>query len=143
MIRKTVFFLSLWFRAPVITAWSTPGAALLATSLGAISYADVIGVFIFAGVLTLLTGLSGLFDRVMRLVPLPIASAMLAGVLFQFGLSIFDSMMSDVLLVGLMLIAYLMAKRVFPRYAVLFVLLTGVICVLAEDSSLDLGAIPL
>lgn len=138
----TCFFLSLWFRAPVITAWSTPGAALLATSLGAISYADVIGVFIFAGVLTLLTGLSGLFDRVMRLVPLPIASAMLAGVLFQFGLSIFDSMMSDVLLVGLMLIAYLMAKRVFPRYAVLFVLLTGVVCVLVEDSSLDLGAIP-
>ncbi|NLQ18833.1 benzoate/H(+) symporter BenE family transporter [Marinomonas sp. M1K-6] len=135
----TCFFLSLWYRSPVITAWSTPGAALLATSLGTISYAEAIGVFVFAGLLTLLTGASGLFDKVMRLVPLPLACAMLAGVLFQFGLAIFDSMMSDVFLVGVMSLTYLVCKRFVPRYSVLFVLVVGVAIVLVRsDESLML-----
>ncbi|MCW4628434.1 MULTISPECIES: benzoate/H(+) symporter BenE family transporter [Marinomonas] len=139
----TCFFLSLWYRSPVITAWSTPGAALLATSLGNIIYTEAIGVFIFAGVLTLLTGVSGLFDKVMRLVPLPIACAMLAGVLFKFGLSIFDSMMSDVFLVGSMLLTYLVSKRFVPRYAVLFVLMIGVTYVLARSDTSIVSNIPL
>ncbi|MGJ8647796.1 MAG: benzoate/H(+) symporter BenE family transporter [Marinomonas colpomeniae] len=138
----TCFFLSLWYRSPVITAWSTPGAALLATSLGSISYSEAIGVFVFSGVLVLLTGLSGLFDKIMRLVPLPIACAMLAGVLFKFGLSIFDSMMSDVFLVGVMLITYLLSKRLIPRYAVLFVLASGVVFVLIRSDSHLLSNIP-
>lgn len=138
----TCFFLSLWYRSPVITAWSTPGAALLATSLGTISYAEAIGVFIFAGVLTLLTGVSGLFDKVMRLVPLPLACAMLAGVLFKFGLSIFDAMMSDVFLVGVMLVTYLVSKRLIPRYAVLFVLVAGVALVLGRSDGQLMSSIP-
>lgn len=138
----TCFFLSLWFRSPVITAWSTPGAALLATSLGTISYAEAIGVFVFAGILTLLTGVSGLFDKLMRLVPLPLACAMLAGVLFKFGLSIFDSMKSDVFLVGIMLVTYLVSKRLVPRYAVLFVLVSGVAFVLARSDGQMLSNIP-
>ncbi len=138
----TCFFLSLWYRSPVITAWSTPGAALLAMSLGSISYSEAIGVFVFSGVLVLLTGLSGLFDKIMRLVPLPIACAMLAGVLFKFGLSIFDSMMSDVFLVGVMLITYLLSKRLIPRYAVLFVLASGVVFVLIRSDSHLLSNIP-
>tara|TARA_R110001606_G_scaffold75008_2_gene173941 strand:- start:268 stop:1440 length:1173 start_codon:yes stop_codon:yes gene_type:complete len=138
----TCFFLSLWYRSPVITAWSTPGAALLATSLGTISYAEAIGVFVFAGVLTLLTGVSGLFDKVMRLVPLPLACAMLAGVLFKFGLSIFDAMMSDVFLVGVMLATYLVSKRLIPRYAVLFVLVAGVALVLGRSDGQLMSSIP-
>lgn len=139
----TCFFLSLWYRAPVITAWSTPGAALLATSLGSISYSETIGVFVFAGVLTLLTGVSGLFDRVMRLVPLPLACAMLAGVLFKFGLSIFDSMMNDIFLVGSMLLVYLVGKRFLPRYAVLLVLFTGVVIVLTRSDEVLMSRVPL
>ncbi|TYL49434.1 benzoate/H(+) symporter BenE family transporter [Marinomonas sp. IMCC 4694] len=140
---STCFFLSLWYRAPVITAWSTPGAALLATSLGSISYSETIGVFVFTGVLTLLTGVSGLFDRIMRLVPLPLACAMLAGVLFKFGLSIFDSMMSDVFLVGTMLLVYLISKCFLPRYAVLFVLVAGVVVVLTRSDESLITQIPL
>lgn len=138
----TCFFLSLWYRSPVITAWSTPGAALLAMSLGTITYPEAIGVFIFAGLLAVLTGVSGLFDKVMRLVPLPIACAMLAGVLFKFGLSIFDSMMSDAFLVGTMLLAYLIGKRLLPRYAVLFVLMAGVVFVLSRSETRFLSTIP-
>jgi benzoate membrane transport protein len=138
----TCVFLSLWYRSPVNTAWSTPGAALLATSLGTISYAEAIGVFVFAGLLTLLTGVSGLFDKVMRLVPLPLACAMLAGVLFKFGLSIFDAMMSDVFLVGSMLVTYLVSKRLTPRYAVLFVLMAGVALVLGRSDGQLMSSIP-
>lgn len=138
----TCFFLSLWYRSPIITAWSTPGAALLATSLHSISYSEAIGVFIFSGVLTVLTGVSGVFDKVMRLVPLPIACAMLAGVLFKFGLSIFDSMMNDIFLVGTMLFVYLVSKRLMPRYAILFVLIAGVVCVLGRSDTHFLSNIP-
>ncbi|ETX11644.1 membrane protein [Marinomonas ushuaiensis DSM 15871] len=138
----TCFFLSLWYKFPVITAWSTPGAALLATSLGSITYPEVIGVFVFAGLLAVLTGVSGLFDKVMRLVPLPIACAMLAGVLFQFGLSIFDSMVGDAFLVGTMLLAYLIGKQLLPRYAVLFVLIAGVVFVLGRSETHFLSNIP-
>ncbi|MBR7888604.1 benzoate/H(+) symporter BenE family transporter [Marinomonas sp. A79] len=138
----TCFFLSLWYKTPIITAWSTPGAALLATSLGSISYAEAIGVFVFAGLLTLLTGISGLFDRVMRLVPLPLACAMLAGVLFKFGLAIFDAMTMDVFLVATMLVTYLVSKCFVPRYSVLFVLLVGVVIVLVRSDASLMGSIP-
>ncbi len=138
----TCFFLSLWYRAPIITAWSTPGAALLVTSLGSISYSEAIGVFVFSGVLALLTGVSGLFDKIMRFVPLPIACAMLAGVLFKFGLSIFNSMMADVFLVGAMLLTYLISKRFVPRYSVLFVLCAGVAFVLIRSDQALLSQVP-
>ncbi|WP_313083887.1 benzoate/H(+) symporter BenE family transporter, partial [Atlantibacter sp.] len=55
--------LSLWYRAPVLTAWSTPGAALLATSLHGVTMNEAIGVFIFASALIVLCGVTGLFAR--------------------------------------------------------------------------------
>lgn len=122
----TCFFLSLYYKSPVITAWSTPGAALLATSFGHISYPEAVGVFVFAGVLAFLTGITGVFGKLMRLVPLPIASAMLAGVLFKFGLGIFDSLKSDTVLVAIMLATYLIIKAFLPRYVILAVLVVGV-----------------
>ena len=81
----TSISLSLWFRVPISVAWSTPGAALLVVSLGSVSYPEAIGAYIVCGVAIVALGLSGLFDRVMRLVPGGIASAMLAGILFRFG----------------------------------------------------------
>ncbi|REG85478.1 benzoate/H(+) symporter BenE family transporter [Marinomonas pollencensis] len=137
------FFLSLWYKAPVITAWSTPGAALLATSLGQISYAESIGVFIFAGALALLTGVTGLFDKLMRLVPLPIACAMLAGVLFKFGLGIFESLKTDTFLVAAMLVTYLVVKYFLPRYVILIVLLVGILLSVMRSDDAMLSQIPL
>ncbi|MBJ7554698.1 benzoate/H(+) symporter BenE family transporter [Marinomonas spartinae] len=139
----TCFMLSLWYKAPVITAWSTPGAALLATSLGSISYADVIGVFVFAGVLTLLTGVSGVFEKFMRIVPVPIASAMLAGVLFEFGLGIFTSLKSDPYLVAIMIATYLLVKLILPRYVVLAVLIVGTVYALVRTHGTLLANVPL
>lgn len=117
--------LSWFYKRPIIIAWSTPGAALLASTLSGNSIGEAIGIFIFVGVLTLLTGLSGWFDALTKRIPLPLASAMLAGILVQFGLNIFTSLQTDPLIVGIMLLTLLVAKRWLPRYAILAVLLSG------------------
>ncbi|WP_444926585.1 benzoate/H(+) symporter BenE family transporter [Microbulbifer sp. TRSA002] len=122
----TCIAFSWYYRAPVITAWSTPGAALLATSLSGIPIAEAIGAFAFSALLTLLVGLSGAFERVARMVPAPIASAMLAGILLQFGLSVFTSLQAQPLLVGIMSLTYLVGRRWAPRYAIILVLAAGV-----------------
>ena len=126
----TCIGLSWYFKAPVITAWSTPGAALLATSLQGLSINEAIGVFMFTALLGVVIGISGRFEKLTRLIPLPLASAMLAGILLQFGLNIFTALQSQLLLVGLMCISYLFAKRFAPRYAILWVLLSGLLFVL-------------
>lgn len=118
--------LSLNYRIPVLTAWSTPGAALLVTSLSGVPIAEAIGAFLFSGLLITLSGLTGSFERIMDRIPMSIASAMLAGVLFQFGVDVFISMESRFVLVIAMFAAYLFGKRVFPRYAIVFVLVLGV-----------------
>lgn len=117
--------LSLYYRVPVIIAWSTPGAALIASSLVEGEIEKSVGAFVFVAILIILTGLSGWFDKLAKLVPLPLASAMLAGILLQFGLSIFTSMQAEPQLVIAMLITYLLAKMWMPRYAIIAVLITG------------------
>lgn len=138
----TCFFLSWWYKAPVITAWSTPGAALLATSFNDVSYSDAVGVFIFSGALALILGVSGMFNRIMNWIPLPIACAMLVGVLFNFGVSIFTSMEARPVLVLVMFASYLVGKLFFPRYAVIAVLAIGVIMAIFEPQQ-SIGYIPL
>ena len=76
---------ALWFRRPVLTAWSTPGAALIASSHG-LTIHQAIGAFVLSGALTVIVGATGLFARVMNRIPLALASALLAGVLVRFGL---------------------------------------------------------
>ncbi|ASV55412.1 Benzoate transport protein [Lelliottia jeotgali] len=117
--------LSLWYKAPVLTAWSTPGAALLATSLQGVTLAETIGIFIFANALILLCGLTGLFARLMKIIPHTLAAAMLAGVLLRFGLQAFTNLEGHFLLCGSMLLAWLIAKTFVPRYAIVATLLVG------------------
>ncbi len=117
--------LSLRYRAPIMIAWSTPGAALLITSLPGVSYSEAIGAYILASGLIVLIGLTGSFDRLMRRIPASIAAALLAGVLFKIGLEICVAAEQQPVLVVAMLLAYLFGKRLFPRYAVLAALIVG------------------
>lgn len=117
--------LTLRFRAPVLTAWSTPGAALLVTSMADFSYAAAIGAFLFSACLITLVGVTGWFERLMNRLPHAIAAAMLAGVLLQFGLGVFHAMEQQWILVVLLFLVYLVAKRVVPRYAIPLVLVIG------------------
>lgn len=118
---------SWYYKAPILTAWSTPGAALLATSLQDVSLAEAVGVFIFSAVLTTALGLSGWFDKLTSRIPLPIAAAMLAGIMLKFGLDIFTSLRTSPALVLLMIVVFLLAKKMWPRYAVPLVLLAGIL----------------
>ncbi len=88
----TCIGLSLRYRMPVVTAWSTPGAAMLVVGAGAVGYSDAIGAFVLAAVLGMLAGFSGIFAKLMKRVPMALAAGMLAGVLLRFGLDVFVSM---------------------------------------------------
>jgi len=121
----TCIGLSLRYRAPIVTAWSTPGAALLATSLQGHSIEVATGAFVFSAALITLCGITGWFERVMQRIPLPLAAAMLAGVLVKFGMNVFVSMPGQLAVVLPMFLTYLLAKRLSPRYAVVAVLAVG------------------
>ena len=117
--------LSLWTRQPVLTAWSTPGAALLAGSSG-IAMGEAIGAFVACSLLILLAGATRLFERVMDRIPQAIAAALLAGVLARFGLDAVGAVQSAPLLVCTMALVFLIGRRAWPRYAVPGVLLAGI-----------------
>lgn len=131
--------LSLWTRQPVLTAWSTPGAALIAASSG-LSMAEGIGAFIVCAALILLFGVTRWFERLMDRIPMALAAALLAGVLARFGLDAVLTVKSAPLMVLAMAAAYLLGKRFFPRYAVPAVLAAGVV-VAALQGRLHLGAV--
>jgi benzoate membrane transport protein len=124
---------SLSYRKPVVAAWSTPGAALIATSVG-ITMPEAIGAFVICAALTLLFGVTGLFEKLMNRIPMAIASAMLAGVLLRFGLEAFASIKTAPVLVLSMIAAHLIGRRFWPRYAVVGVLAIGIAIALLSNT---------
>lgn len=132
--------LSLWYRMPVLTAWSTPGAALLVTAGVGVPMAEAVGAFIVCAGLIVAAGASGLFARVMDRIPQPLAAALLAGVLARFAFDAFLALRGEFALVFTMLLAYLAGRRAWPRYAVPGVLVAG-IAVAAAQGQLHLGGI--
>jgi benzoate membrane transport protein len=119
---------SLWLKKPVMIAWSTPGAAVLASAglTGGFGMADAVGAFMVCAALIVLVGATGWFERLMDRIPVAIASALLAGVLARFGLSAFTAAQTHLPLVLLMLLTYLAGKRWVPRYAVPLTLLLAI-----------------
>ena len=122
---------SLWLRKPVMVAWSTPGAAVLATAglAGGFSMSEAIGAFVVCAALITLCGVTGWFERVMNHLPLAIASGLLAGVLARFGLQAFTAAQTNLPLVLVMLGTYLVGRRLVPRYCVPLTLLLAIVYV--------------
>ena len=121
----TTIGLSLWTRQPVLTAWSTPGAALLAGTSG-VAMGEAVGAFVVCGLLIVVAGATGAFERVMDRIAQAIAAALLAGVLARFALDAAGATTTAPLLVILMALAFVAGRRWWPRYAVPAVLLVGV-----------------
>ena len=119
---------SLGLRKPVMVAWSTPGAAVLATAglAGSFTMADAVGAFMVCAALITLVGVTGWFERAMDRIPMEIATALLAGVLARFGLDAFAAAQTALPLVLVMLATYLLARRLWPRYAVVLTLLAAI-----------------
>jgi benzoate membrane transport protein len=120
----TTIGLSWHYREPVLTAWSTPGAALIAGTSG-VAMAEALGAFVLCGGLIVLAGATRLFERVMDRIPQAIAAALLAGVLARFGLDAVGAVKTAPLLVIAMALVFLAGRRLWPRYAVPGVLLAG------------------
>ncbi|MFM7425546.1 MAG: benzoate/H(+) symporter BenE family transporter [Elainella sp.] len=123
----TCIGLSLRYRMPVVTAWSTPGAALLSTAAAGVTLPEAIGAFLVSGLLIALCGFTGWFERAMNRISVAIASGMLAGVLLRFGLDLFVSMKTQFTLAFAMFCVYLITRRFKPRYAVISALAIGLI----------------
>lgn len=117
--------LSLRYRTPITVAWSTPGAALLITSLGGVSYGEAIGAYITCAVLVIICGVTGSFEKMVKRLPSSLAAALLAGILFKIGSEIFVAAQHRTGLVLGMFFTYLLVKRLSPRYAVLAALVLG------------------
>lgn len=119
--------LSLYYRLPILIAWSTPGAALLIANTQGFNLNEAVAGFMVSGGLILLCGLTGWFEKLINRIPFQLASAMLAGILVNFGIAIFDQMNEAPWMVIAMLVTYFISKQLLPKFTMLLVL---VCCIL-------------
>ncbi|MDH5858378.1 benzoate/H(+) symporter BenE family transporter [Lampropedia aestuarii] len=118
---------SLWLRLPVVTAWSTPGAAMLAGSALGLPMSEVIGAFMLSALMITFAGYTGWFEKVMNRVPMALASGMLAGILLRFGIDAFAAVQTQPQLVLAMLATYLAGRVWFSRYAIIATFTVGIV----------------
>lgn len=130
----TCIGLSVRYRMPVVTAWSTPGAAMLVGYSGGLPLSQSIGAFALSAVLITITGFSGLFERTISRIPISLAAGMLAGVLLRFGLDVFVALRSAPLLVLAMFLTYLALRRFGSRYSIIATLAVGLLIAGAQGS---------
>jgi benzoate membrane transport protein len=121
----TTAYLSIRHRIPIVTAWSTPGAALIAASTG-VSMEAAVGAFFVAAILVIITAAFRPVGAFIEKIPGEIASAMLAGILFGFVVSIFHHLESSPTLVLPLIAAFVILRLYSPSWAVLAVLALGV-----------------
>ena len=119
-------FLSIKYKVPVITAWSAPGTALLVTLFPHISLNEAVAAYITSAVVIFAIGATGYFDKLLKWIPRDVAAGMMAGILFQFGLGLFKATDTMPTIVFGMLLVFLFAKRFSPRYAMVWVLVSGI-----------------
>lgn len=119
--------LSYYYKVPILIAWSTTGAALLISSAQGFNLNEAVGAFMFSALLVFLSGITGWFEKIMNRIPSELACAMLAGVLVTFGIDVFNFMNNMPLVIGLMVLAYFIGKRFYARFAMLSVLIIGVL----------------
>ncbi|MFL1454173.1 benzoate/H(+) symporter BenE family transporter [Marinobacter sp. GN3S48] len=130
--------LSIWLKAPVVTAWSAPGTALLVALFPELSLNEAIGAYITAAIIIFFIGVSGTFDAIVRAIPKGIAAGMMAGILFQFGVGAFTAIETTPALAIGMLVSYVVFRRLFPKYTLVLLLIAGVVlAVFLEGASLS------
>ncbi|HGH6014343.1 TPA: benzoate/H(+) symporter BenE family transporter [Vibrio mimicus] len=122
------------YKTPILTAWSTPGAVMLAASAGQYSLPVVIGAFMFSGVLIALTGMIAPLTRALSKIPVPLGTAMLGAILLPFCAKAFAPLTNTPVLFFLLFASYLLAKHFVPRYTMLILLITSIGCAIALGS---------
>lgn len=119
--------LSWWYKSPIVTAWSTPGAALLISAAAQYDMATNIGAFLVAGVLSFVTGLIKPISEALRKVPPALATAMLAAILLPFCLASFETINTAPIVFAIMFVVFLLTKRLMANYTMLCLLITAVV----------------
>jgi benzoate membrane transport protein len=117
--------LSIRYRMPIITAWSTPGAALIASTAGVPGFRAAIGAFVASAVLILLTAAIRPLGRLIERIPASIAAAMLGGILLHLVVAMFEQVPHQPLLVLSMIALFLVSRVLLPTFASLIVLVAG------------------
>ena len=125
--------LSVILKAPIITAWSAPGTALLLNLFPNITMPEVVGAYLTAAVISVIVAFTGSFERIVKLVPQGIAAAMIAGILFQFGMQAFVSSSEMPGVIMAMVAVYLIFRRFIQKFTVILVALAGFVCVIFLD----------
>lgn len=120
------FILSWRYRMPMITAWSTPGAALIATSASGVSYENALGAFVVAGLLMVVAGLIKPLERAIEKIPAPVAAAMLAGVLLRYALGVPGAAVASPLFVLPLIVMFFSLRMIAPLFAVPVIVVLGV-----------------
>ena len=114
--------MSLWLRMPIVTAWSAPGTVLLISIGQSLPFAEIVGAYLFTALVILAIGATGLFDRLVALIPRAVASGMMAGILFRFGTDAMASLGSAPAMFAVLLGAFLLLSIWTPRYTVILLL---------------------
>jgi benzoate membrane transport protein len=118
-------YLSWRHRMPIVTAWSTPGAALIGASAG-IALDAAVGAFLLVGLLIVATAAFRPLGRLIERIPMSIAAAMLAGVLLPFVLGAFKAIPQAPALALMMIAVYALVRPFSPLFAVVIVLAAGI-----------------
>jgi len=118
-------YLSFRYRMPILTAWSTPGAALIGASAG-IGFEAAAGAFVLTGLLIVATAAFRPLGRLIERIPMSIAAAMLAGVLLPFVLGAFKAIPQAPVLSLAMIAVYALVRPFSPLFAVVIVLAAGI-----------------
>ena len=138
----TTGILSVRHRMPIVAAWSTPGAALIAATEG-VSMEAAVGAFLLAGGLILVTALFRSLNAAIQRIPTSIASAMLAGILFAFVVSVFHHLQNTPALVLPLVLAFALLRLFSPAWAVLAVLAVGIVLSYGLDMTGPIGELRL
>ena len=125
---------SWWYKVPVVTAWSTPGAAFLIGAVGGYPLNEVIGAFLLAGICSLLVAQSRWLQQKISAIPDAISSAMLAGIILPVCLNIFADVSQYPLISAIFLLTYIVGYHFFPRYMMLCLLALAIVTGLSFDS---------
>ena len=118
--------LSWKFKYPVATSWSTAGLALILATANGYSMNAALGAFFICGLVTAILGFLGIFEKILTHIPQSLTSAMLAGVLLKFGIALFASIQNEWAYVLCLLAAYVIMKRLWPRYSIVLSVIIGI-----------------
>ena len=137
----TSLILSWRYRMPIITAWSTPGAALIATSAAGVSYPNALGAFVVAGLLMTIAGLIKPLEQAIEKIPAPLASAMLGGVLFHYAMNVPGAAVAMPAVVLPLIVVFFALRLSIPLFAVPVIVVAGVAAAMLTGAAPDCCAI--